>query len=278
MNMDKEKLIQSFTEGCLDVDDFFIISVQPHSKTYDKNTKPHVCGLVIPMKGRAMFKLCGEAYELEPGVILHAGPAMELDKKVLGEGIWEFALLHYYVRGPGEVKDYLENLHGKLYFSPAGYNDLLALVKQLHQVRRSPGPLNEFRSKALFYSLLEQMLSHGMDKRKNTDEDTVLSMAEYIDSHYDQNPTVVELSEMAGMDVKRFAYLFGKVMGECPKKYITMVKINRARELLIHDTISVTEISTMIGIEDPLYFSRLFKKYTDMSPSSFREKFGKSPW
>ncbi|SHO47097.1 helix-turn-helix domain-containing protein [Anaerocolumna xylanovorans] len=276
--MNKDKLIRSFTDGCLGVDDFFIISVLPYTKVYDNRTKPGACGLVIPIKGKARFTLCGEGYELEPGVILHAGPSMELDKKVLGEDIWEFALLHYYVRGPKEVQDYLEKLHGKLYFSPASYNDLLTLVKQLHHVRRSPGPLNELRSKALLYSIIEQMLSHGMDKKKNTDEDTILSMVEYIDSHYDRNPTVMELSELAGMDIKRFSYLFGKIMGECPKKYITMVKINRAKELLIHDTISVTEISTLVGIEDALYFSRLFKKYTNMAPSVFRERFGKNPW
>lgn len=278
MNINKEKLIRSFADGCLRVDDFFIISVIPHTRVYDNHTKPGVCGLVIPIKGKARFTVCGEEYELEPGAVLHAGPSMELDKKVLGEEVWEFALLHYYVKGPKEVKDYLESLHGRLYFSPAGFNDLLVLVKQLHHVRRSPGPLNELRSKALLYSILEQMLSHGMDKKKNTDEDTILSMVEYIDSHYDRNPTVTELSELAGMDVKRFSYLFGKVMGECPKKYINMIKINRAKELLIHDTISITEISSLIGLEDALYFSRLFKKYTDLSPSVFRERFGKSPW
>ncbi len=276
--MNKEKLIRSFTGGILEVDDFFIISVQPHTKVYDKYTKGKVCGLVIPMRGRARFTLCGEEHDLEPGVILHAGPAMELDKKVLGEELWEFALLHYYVKGPKEIRDYLEKLQGKLYFNPASYGDLIALVKQLHHVRRSPGPLNELRSKSLFYSILEQIASHGMDKKRNTEEDTILSIAEYIDNHYDRNPTVMELSELAGMDVKRFAYLFGKVMGECPKKYITMVKINRAKELLIHDTISVTEISTLVGIDDALYFSRLFKKYTDFAPSVFREKFGKNPW
>lgn len=278
MNIKKEKLIQSFTDGCLEVEDFFIVSVLPHTRVYDNHTKNNVCGLVIPIKGKAKFTVCGEDYELEPGVVLHAGPSMELDKRVLGEGTWEFALLHYYVRGPGEVKDYLEKLHRELHFSPACYNDLLLLVKQLHYVRRSPGPLNELRSKALFYSILEQIASHGMDKKKNTEEDTVLSLVEYIDSHYDRNPTVTELSELAGMDVKRFSYLFGKIMGECPKKYITMVKINRAKELLVHDTISISEISTLLGIEDALYFSRLFKKYTNMAPSVFRERFGKSPW
>ncbi len=278
VNMDKDKLIKSYAEGIFKVDDFFIISVQPFTKIYDNYTKPEVCGLVIPIKGKAVFTLRGEAHELEPGIVLHAGPSMELDKKVVGDGIWEFALLHYYVSGPREVKEYLENLHGRLFLSPACYNDLMTLVKQLHQVRRSPGALNEFRSKVLLYSIMEHLLSHGMDKKKNSDEDTVKELVDYINNQYDRNITVLELSEMAGMDVKRFSYLFRKLMGECPKKYITGFKINRAKELLIHDTISISEISTMVGIEDSLYFSRLFKKYTDYSPSSFRETFGKNPW
>lgn len=278
MNMNKEKLIKSFSEGFFQIEDIYIVSVEANSKVYDKHTNPDVCGLVIPIKGKARFTLCGESYELESGRVLHAGPFMELEKEVLGDRDWEFALLHYYAGGSSKVRDYLENLHGLLYFGPSGYNDLLTLVKQLHQVRRSPGALNELRSKTLFYSIIELLLSQGMEKNQNTEEDIVRTLAEYISNHYDRNLTVLELSEMAGMEVKRFSYLFGKVMGECPKKYITLVKIEHAKELLIHDTISITEVSSLVGIEDSLYFSRLFKKYTDMSPSSYRECFGKNPW
>jgi len=41
---------------------------------------------------------------------------------------------------------------------------------------------------------------------------------------------------------------------------------------LIHSPLSVSEISQIIGIDDPAYFSRLFKKVTSISPKNYREK------
>ena len=59
-------------------------------------------------------------------------------------------------------------------------------------------------------------------------------------------------------------------MGMTPMQYITFLRITRAKELLRSTDYSIQEISSMVGYENPLYFSRIFKKQTGYSPSEYR--------
>ena len=54
--------------------------------------------------------------------------------------------------------------------------------------------------------------------------------------------------------------------------WIDIVRIQRAKRLLAHTTLPVIDIAAAVGIEDQSYFSRLFKKETELTPSAFRKK------
>jgi AraC-like DNA-binding protein len=65
-----------------------------------------------------------------------------------------------------------------------------------------------------------------------------------------------------------FARKFKQQIGISPLQYLIDVRINKACELL-NTSVSVREISSIVGYDDPLYFSRLFKKHTGMSPRQY---------
>ena len=69
----------------------------------------------------------------------------------------------------------------------------------------------------------------------------------------------------------QFVKSFKEIMGKTPKKHVMDKRIKKARELLLSTSLSITEIATSIGYKDPLYFSRIFKKYVGMSPREFRK-------
>lgn len=56
-----------------------------------------------------------------------------------------------------------------------------------------------------------------------------------------------------------------------PMQYILMNRINNAVSLLETTDYNVNEISTIVGYENPLYFSRLFKKQKGVSPTEYRK-------
>ena len=55
-------------------------------------------------------------------------------------------------------------------------------------------------------------------------------------------------------------------------QYILAIRINNAVSLLESTDYNVTEISTIIGYDNPLYFSRIFKKQKGVSPSDYRKQ------
>lgn len=69
--------------------------------------------------------------------------------------------------------------------------------------------------------------------------------------------------------------LFKKEVGVSPLEYLTALRMKRAETLLTAmwaNEYTISEIATMCGFEDPLYFSRVFKKYYGCSPSHFVKK------
>lgn len=79
-------------------------------------------------------------------------------------------------------------------------------------------------------------------------------------------------ASLCGMSVSGFYHKFKRVIGVSPKKYFTNLKIDHAKELITFTNLSIKEIATKYGFENSLYFSRIFKQTTGLSPSDYRTK------
>lgn len=67
-----------------------------------------------------------------------------------------------------------------------------------------------------------------------------------------------------------FIRCFKRHTGKTPQQYINEIRINKAKELLYSSSFTCNEIAQSIGLVDPLYFSRSFKKSVGMSPLAYR--------
>ncbi|MBQ4510081.1 MAG: helix-turn-helix transcriptional regulator [Clostridia bacterium] len=80
-----------------------------------------------------------------------------------------------------------------------------------------------------------------------------------------------ELSKLCGISKFYFIKLFKKNLGVSPQEYYAKLIIDKSSNLLINTNYSISEIAKLCGIEDALYFSRMFKKHTSMSPCAYRK-------
>lgn len=64
---------------------------------------------------------------------------------------------------------------------------------------------------------------------------------------------------------------FKRYTGVTPQKYLTDIRIAKAKELLYSSTLSCGEIAASVGYPDPLYFSRVFRRETGQPPQAFRK-------
>lgn len=60
-------------------------------------------------------------------------------------------------------------------------------------------------------------------------------------------------------------------------EWVEIARINWSKSLLRDKSLSIGEISRAVGMDDPSYFTRFFRKYTDMTPSAFRRKMERTP-
>lgn len=93
----------------------------------------------------------------------------------------------------------------------------------------------------------------------------------YFNEHYNEAINIEEFAASRSMSVSWFMRNFKQVTGMTPMHYILVSRINNAVSLLETTDYNVTEISTIVGYDNPLYFSRLFKKQKGVSPTEYRK-------
>lgn len=75
-----------------------------------------------------------------------------------------------------------------------------------------------------------------------------------------------------GMSPSYFSSIFSKEMGKTFVKYLTEIRMDRAKELLMCSSMKTSEIGYEVGYKDPHYFSYIFKKTQNCTPKEFRAR------
>lgn len=89
----------------------------------------------------------------------------------------------------------------------------------------------------------------------------------YIHEHYAEELTLVELSDKVYISRNHLSIIFKNMTGETFNNYLTRVRIEKARELLMERNMLVYEVAERVGYKNIPYFSTVFKKITGMNPT-----------
>jgi two-component system response regulator YesN len=94
---------------------------------------------------------------------------------------------------------------------------------------------------------------------------------EHIERAYaDADLSLNMVASGVNLSPSHFSVVFGQETGKSFKDYLTGVRIQKARELLLGTALKSTDIAYRVGYNDPHYFSSVFKKNTGLSPTEFR--------
>ena len=95
----------------------------------------------------------------------------------------------------------------------------------------------------------------------------------YLHKNFPNNITVTELAGKIGLSPSRYSSVFKEYMGLSPQQYLINYRLQKAKDLLRHTNLSIKHIASLVGFNDQLYFSKLFKKYEKVSPLHYKQKF-----
>lgn len=99
----------------------------------------------------------------------------------------------------------------------------------------------------------------------------IYEVKQYIDENYSTSLSLDALAAMVHLSPSYFSKLFKREMGENLSTYILNTRIEHAKFLLRTTDKKAYEIAELVGIYDPVYFSKIFKKVTGLKPKEYRD-------
>lgn len=148
-----------------------------------------------------------------------------------------------------------------------------SVFKELVQEFNAKRNKNKFLENSLLIYLLANVSGHVHDEHTANGIDKVIMM---MHSNYSAEYEPDVYAEMCSLSISRFSHKFKEITGKPPLKYFIDIKIEKSKELLAFSNLKISDVSEMIGYDNPFYFSRLFKKSTGLSPVEYRKKYKQS--
>lgn len=103
----------------------------------------------------------------------------------------------------------------------------------------------------------------------------MMQIIKEIKQNYTHNVTLSGLSEKYGISMGYLSSQLKSELGQSFSEYITSKRIQKAKELLADETLSIEAITELTGYNDYFYFTKVFKKITGISPSKYRKYMNK---
>jgi transcriptional regulator GlxA family with amidase domain len=115
------------------------------------------------------------------------------------------------------------------------------------------------------YAVLPLSRPHGDAKIRQAES--------YMREHFARDLSIESLAEGVNMSARNFIRRFKEATGQVPGRYLQILRISIAKEMLEDGARSVQAISSAVGYEDVAFFRALFKRLTGMTPAEYRAKF-----
>lgn len=134
---------------------------------------------------------------------------------------------------------------------------------------------DKIKCKALIYSIYSEIaksvfsLYVPRDRRKQIEE-----LSTFISKNIN-NPdlNVKMLSNICNISEVHLRRIFSHIYHTSPIKFITSLRIKKAKELLSQESIAISEISLQCGFKNQYYFSKIFKAEINMTPTEYRNNY-----
>lgn len=224
------------------------------------------------LDGKGWMQLGDNRYELEKGQVFIVPPGIDA---LYGQDLsdpWQYIWINF------------GGTHAKRYLQAAGLTP-----EQPFYSYKNPEILTEFcrmidsdnhkfRRTFQLMGSLYQALGLIVEERNISAfdgglkaNDYVVMVLKYIEDNYsDPELSMAKVAGYLHLNVKYFCRLFVKNMGCSFTQHLSLYRIKKATQLLETTALSIKQVSLAVGYTDPLYFSKVFKKYRLISPKEFK--------
>ncbi|MFS0919155.1 ABC transporter substrate-binding protein [Brevibacillus sp. 179-C 1.1 NHS] len=233
---------------------------------------------LFTVRGSGLLRLDGNVHTIMNCYISHAGKGTYVDIEEVQDELEYFLILykaHLPLPSRQELLRLLEKtqpFHIQYGFTPMHQANVFVAISRMQQAWNHNGNLDKLRAKTLLYQLvcelMTQMQSQGIGA---TVPNLVVQAVRFIEEHYAEAFTLDDLATLLNCSSRSLQRTFKAQLAIGPIDYLIQVRIQKAQELLRQTNVGLKEVAEAVGYADSYYFSRIFKKHTGISPSSFKE-------
>ena len=231
--------------------------------------------LLYVASGKAYFYIKGQEVIVTAGNMVLYQPKQEMHYEYFGKDKPEVYWVHF---TGGQVRGILKKhevpLDENVFYagnSPTYGYLFKEMILELQTCRVGYETLLSMYLEQIFVLIQRSRLDKAPVVSSHLQEEMGIARR-YFQEHYNEDINIEEYALSRNMSVSYFLKKFKEVTTKSPMQYILGIRINNAVSLLESTDYNVTEISTIIGYDNPLYFSRIFKKQKGVSPSDYRKQ------
>ncbi|MCP3775729.1 AraC family transcriptional regulator [Paenibacillus sp. MZ04-78.2] len=251
---------------------------EPDWRQKPRTVKYHSVWLII--KGKGTFTIGGTHYPAEPGKLFCFAPGMIVERTTDPEQPLEYYFLRFHYTEVYEEKEqWISRSAAEAWFPLEGMYtvtntpQLIYLMEQLHMLWKRRGHMTAMRRKIVLQEFFLTLVADFRAQKIAGDTTAAIELTQdYMVGHYREPLTLEGLAQMAGLSVSHYSRLFKKYIGYSPIDYLTHLRVDRAKELLVLSDYRLKSIAGSVGYTDEFYFSRIFKKVTGFSPREYAKK------
>lgn len=141
-------------------------------------------------------------------------------------------------------------------------------------------PVYQLEIKGLLFRLFALLYGHDFICTSSSHEtasairiEKIKIVIEYILKHYNEELPITDLAHLLQYSDYHFIRFFKEQTGSTCTQYINTIRLQKACELLLSSSLSITDIALDVGFQNISYFIRLFKSKYLCTPNTFRKKF-----
>jgi len=123
---------------------------------------------------------------------------------------------------------------------------------------------------AIFAEHVANLSNQLVVQRENAEPPAITRAKAFIEEHHAEALSLDQAAKAAHMSTFYFCKIFRKVTGVNFTEYVSRVRIEKARNLLLNPNLRISEIAYEVGFQSLTHFNRVFKKVLGQSPTEFR--------
>ncbi len=222
------------------------------------------------VSGKGKYQIANSTYELSTGDCFLIPP----HTPILYQSDIRAPWVYYWIGFDGANLSHLLELWGLSDSVPVlHYQE----VNELENILKPLALSGEMTVSGAYQAIGQFYLLNSLLINNNTKNQSLTSKESYVrkaqnrirDSYY-QDINIRQLAEDIGLDRTYLSRIFKEVTGVSIKEYLDELRMNRAKYLLCHTDMSLSEIAYFCGYSSEPYFSIAFKKKHSLSPSQYR--------